>query len=140
MKFSLIAAASALAMAATSEAAWAKLWSQEQNTGTCKQFELNSYGTCYDVSAFGSVKSSGFVSTDPYNNKITITFFETANCGGKWTRASGNWPAGSWQYWPWLDYVSGNIKSVWITNLIETNGNGSDNIYRPSTKAAFKSC
>ncbi|KAK3820026.1 MAG: hypothetical protein J3Q66DRAFT_368058 [Benniella sp.] len=140
MKFSLIAAASAIAFAATSEAGRVNLYSKEKHGGTCKGFTTSVYGACYDVSAFKSVKSAAYLSSDNFADSFTLTFFETANCGGKWTRASGKWPAGQWQYWPTLEYVSGNVKSVWITKTVETPGNGYDNVKRPSTKAGLGPC
>ncbi|KAF9363560.1 hypothetical protein BGX34_003809 [Mortierella sp. NVP85] len=115
MKFSLIAVAFAIAFAVTSHAAELNLLTREEK---CHGLSIT-YGSCYNVSEFGKVTAADFVSKDNNNKGITLIFFESGNCGGKYTKISGYWPAESWQYWSQINYVSGNIKSVWMMNTYE---------------------
>ncbi|KAG0270325.1 hypothetical protein DFQ27_008339 [Actinomortierella ambigua] len=74
MKMLFVATLSAIALAVTSEAAESapRLFNLGDTKGNCRLPRLAS-----------------FVNNDPHKFKLSVTFYETGNCDGKWTRASG---------------------------------------------------
>ncbi|KAK3820023.1 MAG: hypothetical protein J3Q66DRAFT_399449 [Benniella sp.] len=145
MKFSLIAAASAIAFAATANAdsySFVNLYSGDSLRGTCQSIAFKGvYGECYDVSGVRNpVRSAAFGNGEHIKNRFTVTFYDTANCGGRWTRASFKKSFGLWASWDYLDNVSGNVKSVKVTNDLAPSGSGQNNDYALSKKLTFRNC
>ncbi|KAK3820048.1 MAG: hypothetical protein J3Q66DRAFT_428839 [Benniella sp.] len=136
MKFSLIAAASAIAFAATSHAAELNLFTKENGKGRCNGLSIK-HNSCYDVSDFGKVKSAGFISK---SQGTTLIFYESKGCSGKYRKILRKNPVGSYEHVPKIKYVSGNIKSVWMMDTDAGEGNGRSSAYWPSTKATLGAC
>ncbi|KAF9580541.1 hypothetical protein BGW38_002785 [Lunasporangiospora selenospora] len=141
MKISSIAVAVAtFALAATSDAANSliRAYNQEGFKGACNSFPVLQYNACYIASDFHLLRSASYTNEDSNNNKITVIFFETGNCGGKWSRASGTYPKGITQLWGALGPVGGKVGSIIVQNVL-TNGPASGTIdqYLPATRAKW---
>ena len=140
MKFSILAAVSAIALAITSEAATLKFFNLQDTKGNCRALPLSAYGTCYTVSEFYLPRSASFLNQDPYASQMTLTFFETGNCGGRFTRASASFPTTDWVSWGELGSVNGIIGSVMLEKTTVSNGDGTVNQYTPASFAQWKNC
>ncbi|GJJ78911.1 hypothetical protein EMPS_11270 [Entomortierella parvispora] len=140
MKFSILAAVSAIALAATSDAATLKLFNLQDEKGNCRALPLTEYGTCYTVSEFYLPRSASFLNQDSSASQMTLTFYETGNCGGKYTRASATFPTSSWSSWGKLGSVNGIVGSVMLEKTKVSNGDGSITQYKPATFAQWQNC
>ncbi|KAF9897824.1 hypothetical protein BX616_004919 [Lobosporangium transversale] len=127
MKFSIIATTVALALATTTiEAANSKVYfySDENNTGNCRYIEVPKYDLCVSAIDFRNAKSAQYHHEDPHATGVTLTFYETANCGAKWTRAGFSTRVGLIHKWGKLDKVGGKVKSILLHKGILPNGSG----------------
>ncbi|KAF9374411.1 hypothetical protein CPC16_001327 [Podila verticillata] len=96
MKFSIVAAISAIVLAVTSDAASVKLWNLQDSKGDCSILPVAKYDTCYTVSEFYLPRSAGFLNGDFGTDKLSLAFFETGNCDGKWLKLDGNFKTTTW--------------------------------------------
>jgi hypothetical protein len=145
MKFSLIALASAIALSAIPRAAASAdlhLYSKKKGRGDCKQLTVPEYDTCYNVSDFSKVKSISFLNRDPDNTGITIFFYKSEHCDDKFTSMPGEWPAGSWQHRPRIDYAPKKIRSFFMAqgNRGQIYGRDIDRPWITTTKAVLNEC
>lgn len=140
MKLSFVATISAIVLATTSNAenSVLRLFNLENHKGNCRAFPLTAYGDCYTVSEFYLPRSASFHNADTKNDKITLTFFETGNCGGKWTRISGQMSTTTWSSWGRLGSVTGIVGSVMVQNTLTSNDDGTINQYRPAFIAKWQ--
>ncbi|GJJ75205.1 hypothetical protein EMPS_07563 [Entomortierella parvispora] len=139
MKFSIVAAISAITLAVTSDAALMKLYNLQDIKGSCDSFPISKYDWCYTISQFYLPRSASFLNQDPNSGLISVTFFETGNCGGKYTRISGNFGTNVFQQWPQLGTLSGIAGSVMVTKGGKT-GQGTINQYHGAEIAQLGSC
>lgn len=137
MKLSFLAAIAAVALATTSDAANSIL-SLYNEQGTCNSFPVYAYNTCYQVSKFWNAQAAGYVSADGGNDNVSISFFESNNCGDNYTRVTGKMTMGKVYSWNSLGQVSGSVGSVWVQNSITTNEEGYINQALPSSVANWK--
>ncbi|KAF9211804.1 hypothetical protein BGZ59_007593 [Podila verticillata] len=71
MKFSIVAAISAIVLAVTSDAASVKLWNLQDSKGDCSILPVAKYDTCYTVSEFYLPRSAGFLHGDFGTDKLS---------------------------------------------------------------------
>ncbi|KAF9162611.1 hypothetical protein DFQ27_000352 [Actinomortierella ambigua] len=143
MKLSFVATLSAIALAVTSEAAESalRLYNLDNTKGNCRSFPIRAYDTCYTISEFYLPRSASFVNNDPHKSKLSVTFYETGNCGGKWTRASGPMKNGIWNSWGKLGSVHSRAGSVLVHGAETSNGDGKIDQYKPAVIADwYNSC
>ena len=130
MKFSAVIAFSALVLAATSEAAansMLRAYNQANKKGACNAFPVLAYNTCYTVNNFYNMQSASYKSADAFNDNVSVLFFETSNCGGDYTRFSGKMSNGNTYSWGSLKSVNGKVGSIYVSNILSNNGEGSIN-------------
>ncbi|KAG0239387.1 hypothetical protein BGX31_002803 [Mortierella sp. GBA43] len=125
MKF-IVAAIATLALATTLEASHPviRFYTETDRKGSCAAITIVEYRKCYDVVNFAMVKSAAYVNGDPYNDKVSVSFFEGPNCGGKYTRRTGEMPFGKPYNLGNLGQVSGFVESIWVVNAITKNDEG----------------
>ncbi|KAF9974675.1 hypothetical protein BGZ73_001859 [Actinomortierella ambigua] len=142
MKLSFVAALAAAALAATSDAAnsMVRLYNLDNHKGDCRQFPVYKYDVCYTISEFYLPRSARYFNADPHKNELTVTFFETGNCGGKYTRASGPMKQNVWHGWGKLDNVYGIAGSVMVHGAATSAGSGKVTQYKPAFNADWSNC
>ncbi|KAF9274133.1 hypothetical protein BGZ68_000909 [Mortierella alpina] len=139
MKFSIIAAISAIVLTGTSDAASLKIWNLQDTKGDCSTFQISKYDVCYTISEFYLPRSASINNADPNTEKLSLTFFETGNCGGKYFKAAGSWKTTLWYSWGKLQGVNGIAGSV----MLQKGGAGDEgtiNQYKPAEFAKFSRC
>ncbi|KAF9371836.1 hypothetical protein CPB97_001685 [Podila verticillata] len=139
MKFSIVATISAIVLAVTSDAASVKLWNLQDSKGDCSIFPVAKYDTCYTVSEFYLPRSAGLLNGDSSTDKLSITFFETGNCGGKYLRLAGTFKTGTWTSYGQLASVNGIAGSVMLQKG-GAGGQGTINQYKAAEFAKFGRC
>ncbi|KAF9181403.1 hypothetical protein BGZ50_005518 [Haplosporangium sp. Z 11] len=84
MKFSFLAAVSAIACAVTADAiTYLKAYSAREYLGRCKMAAFPAYNACLKVSNFPPrIMSYSFINGDPYTTNLTLYIYESKNCGG----------------------------------------------------------
>jgi hypothetical protein len=141
MKFSFVAAIAAVALAATTEASSRlQAYNADNLGGFCASMDVLAYDTCYTISPYYQPKSASYFNDDPYANQITVIFFETANCGGKWTRSSSVVPYGTSVRWGRLEHVYGVAGSIVVQKSKVNSGNGEINQYSRATILPWTPC
>ncbi|KAF9567290.1 hypothetical protein EC968_003270 [Mortierella alpina] len=139
MKFSIIAAISAIVLAGASDAASLKVWNLQDTKGDCGIFPISKYDVCYTISEFYLPRSASFNNADPNTEKLSLTFFETGNCGGKYAKVAGSWKTSLWYSWYKLGNVNGIAGSVMLQKG-GSSGEGTINQYKPAEIAKFSRC
>jgi len=139
MKFSIVAAISAIALAVSSEAAQVKIFNLQDAKGDCSVFPVDKYDTCYTISQFYLPRTASFHNDDSSTSKLSITFYETGNCGGKYYRLAGDWKTKLWYTWGTLGNVNGIAGSFMLTKggSFET---GTVNQYKAAEFAKLAKC
>ncbi|KAF9899000.1 hypothetical protein BX616_003369 [Lobosporangium transversale] len=141
MKFPIIVTAATITLAATTDAySRVVLFGAEKYGDTCGSFQTTQYEQCMSVTTFNSAKSAAYYHDDPYTDGITLTFYETGNCGGNWTRAGFQATMRMSIGWEILENVYGRVGSVLLHKGIEPSGNGIINQYLPATTAIISNC
>ncbi|KAF9964774.1 hypothetical protein BGZ70_005963 [Mortierella alpina] len=139
MKFSIIAAVSAIVLAGASDAASLKVYNLQDHKGDCGTFLINKYDVCYTISEFYLPRSTSFYNADPNTEKLSLTFFETGNCGGKYFKVAGSWKTSLWYLWGNLGSVNGIAGSVMLQKG-GSGGGGTISQYKPAEIAKFSRC
>ncbi|KAF9970523.1 hypothetical protein BGZ73_006770 [Actinomortierella ambigua] len=141
MKLSFVAALATTALAITSDAAKSRirLYDKDMFKGNCKEFIMEDYDSCYTISEFFQPRAAQFLNGDPFRDGLSITFFETGNCGGKYTRASHAMKQNVWQSWGKLQNVYGIAGSVMVRGP-DTAGNGKITQYKRAKVPELKEC
>ncbi|KAK3814406.1 MAG: hypothetical protein J3Q66DRAFT_402957 [Benniella sp.] len=138
MKFSFIAAIAAAALAITADArSEIVLYNKENLQGTCASFPVHDYDVCYIISEFYQPKSASYYNDDSSTDQVTVTFYETGNCGGKWRRISSKMPYRAKTSWNKIEYVYGVAGSVMVQKSKDITGNGKSSQYRKAYPAKY---
>ncbi|KAG0350529.1 hypothetical protein BC939DRAFT_446208 [Gamsiella multidivaricata] len=137
MKFTLFAVAAAAFVASAEAACRLSVFDTQSYQGKCNSFDIPAYETCYSVSPFTNIKSIKYYHDDPAAATVTLTLFDNANCGGKYTRASIYVAQGSTYSYPLLENVSGNVRSIQLHKGATSSGNGETSQNLPSTAVKY---
>ncbi|KAF9982516.1 hypothetical protein BGZ75_006104 [Mortierella antarctica] len=139
MKISIVAAISAIVLAGASDAASLKIWNLQDTKGDCSTLPLSKYDVCYTISEFYLPRSASLYNADPHTDKLSLTFFETGNCGGKYTQFGGAFKTSLWYSW----YKLGNVNGIAGSVMLQKGGSnteGTINQYKPAEFAKFTKC
>ncbi|KAF9899001.1 hypothetical protein BX616_003370 [Lobosporangium transversale] len=141
MKFSILATIAAMALAVSTDAySKVSLHTGDDLGGSCRNFEITKYDQCINVSDFKNARSAAYYHDDPHAKEITLTFYESKNCGGKWTRSGFKSRVGTRYSWGKLQNVYGKVGSVVLHKGRFPSGNGVIKQHLPSKSANFKKC
>ncbi|KAF9166933.1 hypothetical protein DFQ26_006460 [Actinomortierella ambigua] len=126
MKMLFVATLSAIALAVTSEAAESapRLFNLGDTKGNCRVLLNQSLP-----------RLASFVNNDPHKFKLSVTFYETGNCDGKWTRASGPMKNGIWNSLGKIGSVHSRAVFVLVHGAEASNGDGKMDSSMPAVTA-----